>query len=176
MCSVILGIIHSIIYMTNGGLPAHSTWKLGFGTSKNTGQELSFKVIVDYKAYNRPVNLVRVGTNLKSKTLRLSYGCTLRCTYSLAMKTTLLAAFCNGLQNFPDSFLVHIPLRMSEVRTVSLLLWCLQLGHVSLKLHVNVIACIMLYITLNVYYYLLGVSLVHLFGGWGSFQGSSIAV
>ena len=70
MCSVILGIIHSIIYMTNGGLPAHSTWKLGFGTSKNTGQELSFRDIVDYKAYHRPVNLVRAGTNLKSKTLR----------------------------------------------------------------------------------------------------------
>ena len=68
MCSVILGIIHSIIYMTNGGLPAHSTWKLGFGTSKNTGQQLPFRVIVDNKAYNRPVNFVRVGTNLESKT------------------------------------------------------------------------------------------------------------
>ena len=129
--------------MTNGGLPAHATWKLGFGTSKNTGLQLSFRVIVDYKAYNRPLNFVRVGTNLKSKTLRSPYLCTLRCTYSLALKITLPVAFCNGLQNFPDSFLIHVPLGMSEVRTVSLFLRCIQFRHVSQKLHVDVMLYIM---------------------------------
>ena len=81
------------------------------------------------------------------------------------MKNTLPVAFCNGLQNFPDSFLIHKSLGVSEVRTVSLFFWCLQFRHVSQELHSDVMLYIMTFITFNVYYDLLGVSLVHLADG-----------